>query len=208
MGIKELDVLVHPFYQKLGPQRMRKWKARISEISKRPDHFLAIQVPSEWIFSRYGAKSEWRTFSAFAEKKMGPNRLIVVQDKLSPGLNPHPDIVTFGAMARKIIEIGYDPEKLRFHVYGEHGDGCVLTAVETLLPALIRKSRIRKASRIILELSTLPGRMLTRRYIRANCYPTVHEYVREIFRIAKRNDPRLMVRSLPASFRGSASARE
>ncbi|HLC48392.1 MAG TPA: hypothetical protein VJI13_04930 [Candidatus Norongarragalinales archaeon] len=185
MPIKELDVLIHPFYQELGPQRMRKWKKRVDEISRRQHHFLAIRVPSEWHFDRSAVKSEWEEFLSYAERKLGKKRMIVVQDK-SAGFSGASDKSTYGKMARRIVRAGYDKRRVRFHLYGEYADACVPTVVETLLPALISKSRIRQASRVLLELSTTEGRMLTRRDVRGNLYEDIREYVRNTYRDARK----------------------
>src|SRR3989338_1369357 len=132
MPVKQMDVLVHPFYSFSDYDARREvWQKRIDAIAGNRHHYLAIELFSI-------DRSEAGDLVRYAKKKLGEQRVLVFQRS---------ELDTYKTLARRVEGLGYDRSKIKVNFYGETSTHCVLDAVKAFLPELVPKSRYRQAAK-------------------------------------------------------------
>lgn len=117
---------------------MQLWKKRIDSIAKNKHHYLVFEPPLGCLGGPdYGAIDELLTY---AKEKLGEHR--VIKDTSLDNLNA------------KITKIGFNPNEIKIHAYGEYGTECVKGVSTNLIVHLIPQKRVRQAVRILLAYST------------------------------------------------------
>jgi hypothetical protein len=153
--IRKLDVLVHPFYLsdsdrpytgETNSKRLELYKKRIDRISSSRGHYLVIE-PHTRPKNTQNQEEAYNELLGYARKKMGER---VIEHVTSA---PYHDEKSAKAVSDKLKRIGYDPNKIKVHFYGEYAEQCLLNHLRFIAPKIIPRARRRQAISVLLKYS-------------------------------------------------------
>ena len=148
MAIKQLDLIIHPFYDKNQEGKMDAWKERINAIAKNRGHFLAIRAHRHDLTTTK-AREAIATLHKYALEKLGAGRVFFVQDPLDGDKEKR----SYADLTRQMAVPGWDPRQIKVNLYGEYAEYCVVSGITGFMPLVVPKPRIRQASRVLLRLT-------------------------------------------------------